>query len=214
MYYNVHTHRSKTSPVSIEIENILVDFQSITETGKVSMGLHPRYLQTENWHMEYAELEQNVTRKEVLAVGECGLDRLCNVDFTLQKLVFKHQIDLAGNLKKPLIIHCVKAFSDVLEMVKDFAQPVIFHGVNNKLAIIKPIIDKGYYLSFGKSLMSSNEAIQMAFRETPLEQVFLETDDMDIDIAEIYKMAATIKNIDEKEIVLQLERNFLTVFGA
>jgi TatD DNase family protein len=46
-----------------------------------------------------------------------------------------------------------------------------------------------------------------------LEKIFLETDDAEADIRDIYKSAARIKNIAEKEVVLQLEKNFLTVFN-
>jgi len=157
-------------------------------------------------------LRNNISKPEVLAAGECGLDKLSGTDWALQLKAFQRQIELAEEINKPLIIHCVKAFNDVLAMLKNVKVPVIFHGVNNKLSIIQPVIDSGYYLSFGKSLLGFNEAILNTFRETPLEQIFLETDDADVDIKEIYKSAARIKNISEKEILLQVEKNFLNLF--
>ena len=213
MYFDIHTHHFKNLPNVSSIENISSDFASIQSDRKVSLGLHPWYLKAESWQDDFAVLRRYAERAEVLAIGECGLDRICEIDFDLQTLVFDKQIQLAEALRKPLIIHCVKAFSECLAKLKNVNVPVIFHGINNKLSTVQPVIDGHYHLSFGKALLSSNEAIQYTFKKTPLTQLFLETNDTEIDIREIYKLAAQIKNIEEKEIVLQLERNFITVFG-
>jgi TatD DNase family protein len=210
MYYNVHTHPHAHDNDVLFIENLYKNFDQNLQGRMVSMGLHPWYLNAATLEEELESLRSNMSRPEVLAVGECGLDRLSDTNWELQLQAFQKQIDLAEEVNKPLIIHCVKAFNDVLALVKNVK--VIFHGINNKLSIIQPVIDAGYYLSFGKSLLGFNEAILNTFRETPLEQVFLETDDADVDIKEIYKSAARIKDISEKEIVLQIEKNFLKLF--
>jgi TatD DNase family protein len=194
------------------IENLYKNFDQNLQGMMVSMGLHPWYLNAATLEEELESLKNNISRQEVLAVGECGLDRLSNTDWALQLQAFQKQIGLAEEINKPLIIHCVKAFNDVLALLKNVKVPVIFHGINNKLSIIQPVIEASYYLSFGKSLLGYNDAILNTFRETPLEQVFLETDDADVDIKEIYKSAARIKDISEKEIVLQIEKNFLKLF--
>ncbi|MBE9465966.1 TatD family hydrolase [Dyadobacter subterraneus] len=212
MYYNVHTHPHAHDADVLFIENLYKNFEQNIGGRKVSMGLHPWYLETENLDEQLENLKNNITRPEVLAVGECGLDKLSTTDRALQVKAFQAQIELAEEIDKPIIIHCVKAFNDVLVMLKNIKVPVIFHGVNNKLSIIQPVIDAGYYLSFGKSLLGFNDAILKTFRETPLEQIFLETDDADVDIKEIYKSAAGIKDISEKEILLQVEKNFLNLF--
>lgn len=212
MYYNVHTHPHAHDNDVLFIENLYKNFDQNIEGRKVSMGLHPWYLDAENLEEQLENLRNNLARPEVMAVGECGLDKLSTTDWALQIKAFQSQITLAEEINKPIIIHCVKAFNDVLVMLKNITVPVIFHGVNNKLSIIQPVIDAGYYLSFGKSLLGFNEAILNTLRETPLEQVFLETDDADVDIKEIYKSAARIKNISEKEILLQVEKNFLNLF--
>ncbi len=212
MYYNVHTHPHAHDTDVLFIENLYKNFEQNIEGRKVSMGLHPWYLEAQNLDEQLESLRINLSKSEVLAVGECGLDKLSTTDWALQIKAFQAQIELAEEVKKPIIIHCVKAFNDVLAMLKNITVPVIFHGVNNKLSIIQPVIDAGYYLSFGKSLLGFNEAILNTFRETPLEQIFLETDDADVDIKEIYKSAARIKDISEKEILLQVEKNFLNLF--
>lgn len=212
MLYNVHTHHHPEDKDMVYIENRYKNFDTDITGQKVSMGLHPWYLEAEKLEQQFAGLENNSLKPGVLAIGECGLDKLTATDWNLQLNAFRRQIILADQLGKPLIIHCVKAFSEVLAELKQVKVPVIFHGINNKSSVVQPVIDGGHYLSFGKSLLSYNEIILDTFRITPLEQVFLETDDTDIDIREIYKSAAKIKNITEKEIVLQLEKNFLNVF--
>ena len=212
MYYNVHTHPHSESEDVLFIENLYKNFDHEIDGRKVSMGLHPWYLDADNLDKQFDNLAKNAGKSQVLAIGECGLDKLSSTDWNLQLKAFQLQIKLAQELKKPLIIHCVKAFNEVLSLLRVVKVPVIFHGVNNKLSLIQPVMDAGHYLSFGKSLLGGNAAILNTFKTTPLEQVFLETDDSDIDIREIYKSAAGIREISEKEIVLQLEKNFLNVF--
>jgi len=212
MYYNVHTHPHSESEDVLFIENLYKNFDHEIDGRKVSMGLHPWYLDADNLDKQFDNLAKNAGKSQVLAIGECGLDKLSSTDWNLQLKAFQLQIKLAQELKKPLIIHCVKAFNEVLSLLRVVKVPVIFHGVNNKLSLIQPVMDAGFYLSFGKSLLGGNAAILNTFKTTPLEQVFLETDDSDIDIREIYKSAAGIREISEKEIVLQLGKNFLNVF--
>ena len=212
MYYNVHTHPHSESEDVLFIENLYKNFDHEIEGRKVSMGLHPWYLDAGRLTEQFDELTKYAGSPSVLAIGECGLDKLSTTDWNLQLKAFQLQITLATDLNKPLIIHCVKAFTEVLGQLKDVRVPVIFHGVNNKLSLLQPVIDAGYYLSFGKSLLGGNAAILNTFRTTPLKQIFLETDDADADIKEIYKSAAEIREISEKEILLQVEKNFLNVF--
>ncbi|TDE12114.1 TatD family hydrolase [Dyadobacter psychrotolerans] len=213
MFYDIHTHLENTPKADvISIKNIYQDFADNISGQKVSLGLHPWYLHNLHPEIQFKSLTDHITKPGVIAVGECGLDKLTSTGWDLQLKVFRWQIALAQEVNKPIIIHCVKAFPEVLAELKGIKVPVIFHGINNKRSILQPVIESGYYLSFGKALLSGHVYILETFRATPLQQVFLETDDADVDIREIYKSAAGIKNITEKEIVLQLEQNFLNVF--
>ena len=212
MLYNVHSHHPAIDNEIFCVQNIGDDFDQDVTGRHVSMGLHPWYLHEVTWRGALEILQVNAVKSEVLAIGECGLDKLTAVAADLQLNVFRQQIVLAEQIHKPLVIHCVRAFSEVLVELKQVKVPVIFHGVNNKLSMIEPVIDSGHYLSFGKALLNKNGSILDTFMATPLDKIFLETDDASTDIREIYKSAALIKKISEKEIVLQLEKNFETVF--
>ena len=73
----------------------------------------------------------------VLAIGECGLDKACDTNFKLQQQVFTTQVNWANEIKKPLIIHCVRAYGEVLSLLQknNNKVPVIFHGFNKNGAV-------------------------------------------------------------------------------
>jgi len=161
---------------------------------------------------ELAEMKIASNQKNVLAIGECGLDRICTTDFKLQERVFIEQILWANEIAKPLIIHCVKANQESLILLKEYnrTSPVIFHGFNNKLETANKILDQGHYLSFGKHIF--NPVIESVFSKISLEKIFLETDDSDIGIDAIYKQAAKIKNISREQLSLQIKKNLDCIF--
>ncbi len=213
MYYNVHTHNITQQPDTVSVFNQYTDFENIP-TSFFTAGLHPWYVNAQSFENDIHRIEQLLKHPSLLAIGECGLDKINSTDWALQQTAFTQQIKLANQYNKPIIIHCVKAFTETLALLKTAITPVIFHGINNKLSIVQPVIQAGYYLSFGKSLLQPNAAITETFLATPLTQLFLETDDAAADIKDVYKYAAKIRNIPEKEIVLQLEENFNKVFHA
>jgi TatD DNase family protein len=212
MFLDVHTHYPAISPDVLAIENRHSGFGATGVSPYVSAGLHPWHIRSETLSADFSRLREYAARPEVLAIGECGLDKLTATDWDTQCRAFEWQIGLAGELQKPLVVHCVKAFQECLAFLKETSVPVIFHGVNNRLSVLRPVIDAGHYLSFGKALLHPNPAITEAFRAIPSEQLFLESDDSRADIREIYKTAAQLRNIPEKEIALQLESNFGKVF--
>ncbi len=212
MFLDVHTHNPLGDPDILAIENRHNGFGEPVGSRYVSAGLHPWYVRPETLSDDLDLLRRYAARREVLAIGECGLDKLTETDWDTQCSAFEQQIALAGELGKPLVIHCVKAFQECLQFLKKTRVPVIFHGINNRLSVIQPVIDAGYFLSFGKALLHPNAAIIEAFRAVPPDQLLLETDDTGGDIREIYKTASQLRNIPEKEIALQLEMNFGNVF--
>ncbi len=211
IYIDIHTHSYKPQFQVICIENVLTNFREITKDHPVSAGLHPWYL--ENAEEELSQLKSICQQRNVVAIGECGLDRLTKTDWDRQVKYFEAQLELATSLNKPVIIHCVRAFAETLGMLKGITVPVIFHGVNKKLSAVEPLIQSGYFLSFGKSILNPSETIINTLKAVPLTQLFLETDDAETSIQEIYKTAAEIRNTSENEIALQLQKNYHSVFN-
>lgn len=131
----------------------------------------------------------------------------------LQRVIFIRQVELAQSVGKPLIIHCVRAFDDILSILKKLrvSIPVIFHGFNRSDILAARIIADGYYLSFGRHLLTSNVA--EVFRKLPTDRVFLETDDADVPIEEIYAAAARIRGMHIDDIATRINLNVKHIFG-
>ncbi len=212
MFINIHSHHQEIKNEFV-IQNLLKDFNQLLSPGYYSAGLHPWYLESQNWEQQLVELKKISTTKNILALGECGLDKVCKTDFKLQEEVFIAQILWANEINKPLIIHCVQAFSELGDLLKKYNNktPVIFHGFNKNSPIAEKMLNVGHYLSFGKSILQLRNKV--IFEQVPLNRIFLETDETNISIEEIYKEAAAIKNISLETLSLQIEKNVQLVFN-
>ena len=170
-----------------------------------SVGIHPQNIH-EQWENDLENLKIISQNPKCLAIGECGLDALVNIDENLQKKVFEAQILWANQIQKPVIIHCVKRFQELIPFQKIAKVPMIIHGFNKKKAIADEMLKHGFYLSFGKSVLH-NLSLQTTLKEIPLEKIFLETDDADFDIAELYQKVAEIKEISVEKLQEQISKN-------
>lgn len=211
MFFNIHSHFAAGKD-EIVIQNLYGNYHSMAPTGYFSLGIHPMHL-TPDPAKQYDALLRWAGDARVWAVGECGLDRRATSEFALQSSVFSLQIRLANELRKPLIIHCVRAWEDIFRLLEKerFRLPVIFHGFNKTLDMAQRIVSMGYYLSFGQLL--EKDRLQEVFRLIPKEFVFLETDAMPVPIASIYTLAAQTAGITLSSLCLQINANARNVFG-
>jgi len=118
------------------------------------------------------------------AIGECGLDKNIATPLPLQQEIFLKHIHLAETLELPLIIHCVKAYSEVIHLRKitKSKQLWILHGFRKNLKIAQECITHGIALSFGSSLTYSPQ-LQEVFQNIPPEYRFFESDDIEISVS-------------------------------
>jgi TatD DNase family protein len=209
-YLDIHTHRKPKETRGCHIQNLCSHFEQVQEPGLYSAGLQPWYVPAQ-WQQAFEEVKKWSVHEHVLAIGECGLDKICDTDFVLQQQVFDQHIAWANTLGKPLIIHCVKAFEETLLALKQSKVPAIFHGYNKNRELAMQIIHAGHYLCFGKAL--GQPRMQQLLQSIPLERIFLETDDAEIGIQQVYQLASAAYNIDELSLSLQLRQNVKTVFN-
>lgn len=201
---DIHTHTPGNSNALL---NYYAHFEQSAAAPACSLGLHPRYPD----QASYTQLETWAGQQQVLAIGECGLDKLCDTDWSLQETIFRQQIALANKLDKPLIIHCVRAYSECIHLLAAAKVPVIFHGFNRNLRIAQLLLDQGFYLSVGAALF--NPVFEPVFTALPFDRLFFETDDrVDLEIGTVYKRAAELKEIEAEYLILQVEHNFQKVF--
>ena len=168
-------------------------------TAPCSVGLHPWYLSEQdkvqdeqfNWLVEAAKAEN------VKFIGECGLDKLRGSDLSIQLHVFEQCLQLAEQYHKPVVIHCVRAFSELLAIYQRVQPtvPWIVHGFNRKPSVLASLLQQRFYVSFGAAILKPDSPAAQSLVETPLEQLFLETDDKLLPIADLYTHAAQLKGI-------------------
>jgi TatD DNase family protein len=212
-FIDIHTHRSVSEPGTMAIRNMRSDFSRIPSQGSYSVGLHPWYLEADQAEHLPVELLRAAGLRNVVAIGECGLDTRCDTPADLQRAVFIRQIELAQAVQKPLIIHSVRAFEEILTILRKrkVSVPVMFHGFRRSEALARKIIDDGHLLSFGVHLLMASVA--EVFRNLPPNRVFLETDDSEVPISHIYAAAANIWGTDIEGVAAGIEHQFKLIFG-
>jgi len=119
------------------IQNLYKDFDRVHLPGTYSTGLHPWFLHEDSLDKEMNRLKIASKNKQVVAIGETGLDKVCNTNMKLQQKAFSEQIIWANEICMPMIIHCVRAYEEVLHMLLKHKNkmPVIFHGFNKSLPV-------------------------------------------------------------------------------
>lgn len=197
------------------LELVNLNLNSTDKPNYYSYGLHPWFIDPATSGDMLRELEIKADEKRCIAIGECGLDKLSKVDFEAQLKVFEEQVRIANACKKPLVVHCVKAFNEVINCLNDQnnAVPVIIHGFNNNENIARVLRDQGCYFSFGKALLGYESNAAKAIKAVGRKNFFLETDDADISIKYIYRKAAELLGVGEEILKMQIQSNFENVFN-
>lgn len=206
---DIHTHHSAENP-SLVIKNIrFLREEFRPEPGQYySIGIHPWDVEPED-EIDWGMFERLAAHPQILAIGECGLDKHVHKElFPAQERIFLRQLGVAEYLQKPVLIHNVKS-TEVIGVMKDRCPNVtswILHGFRGKAPLALQLVRHGFYLSFGDRY---NED---ALRVVPLDRLFLETDDSDVDIHETYKKVADTLNMSVEELTARIQYNIKNVF--
>ena len=184
-------------------------FNEVPPQSFFSAGIHPNAV-ADDFEEKLNWLREISAHKNCVAIGECGLDGLIDVDEKLQEKAFLAQIEVANSVKKPLIIHCVKRFSQLLPFRKVSKVPMIVHGFNKRKTIGDDLLKNGFCLSFGKSVLY-NVNLQDFLRDFPLDRLFLETDSADFQIVELYQKVASLKNIEPEDLLKIVKQNLQNI---
>ncbi|MGL5235317.1 MAG: TatD family hydrolase [Empedobacter falsenii] len=213
MFLNAHTHHLSDQTDVLELYNQFPN-ELNNEAKLFSIGIHPAYIKTSSIKEEIEIINQTISNKNCLAIGEIGLDKLCETDFELQINVLKKQLEIAMQYQLPVIIHSVRAYQEILQIRKQMKLtiPFIFHGFNKNEQLLNQIIVQNCFASFGKNLLS-NKNLQIIFANLSANQFFLENDASEISIEEIYTFAADLRKITIKELQLQQAKNWKAIFG-
>ncbi len=217
MYIDIHRHSSNPGKADIMLRNLYPEeIGEIQQDKFYSVGLHPWHIASSDYNSELDAVSKASKINEVLAIGETGLDKGIDTDIQIQTDIFHEHIEIAKTANKPIIIHCIKAYNDLVKTRKEskHSQPWIIHWFNASPEMGKDLIRKNCYLSFGISLFKENSKARKTFIEEPLDRIFLETDDASVTIAEVYHKAAELKGISKELLDLQIKKNFNDCFST
>lgn len=223
MLLNLHTHLlKKQADEQIIFNEIIPDSEEGLETFSLqntsnwlSAGVHPWYINEQLYNSQLKKLANVAQDPAIKFIGECGLDRLKGAALPLQEEIFIKQIRIAEDVQKPVIIHCVKCYNELISIRKIVRSrvPLIVHGFNTKIEIARQLLDKGFYLSLGGAVLNEESNALKVLQEIPLERLFLETDDKDISIVDIYLKAAEVKGLTMVELEKVIFDNYLGLVG-
>lgn len=177
-----------------------------------SAGIHPLFIGQDS-DVRLQALESKIRARGIVALGEVGLDRNSQTPMDEQIRIFGRVIEMSEFYRLPLIIHCVRAYPELLRLHNRYRplQPWIIHGYNNNGEILRELLRHGCFIAGGKQLMDERSNIWELLPEIPLERLFLETDDSDYRIDAVYARAAERIGVKIGELERFIYDNFLSL---
>lgn len=212
-YINLHTHSFKNQETILEVVN-QYPWEFSDAIPQYSIGIHPWYINQERLSSDLDIIANKLHETNCLALGECGLDKRIEIPLSVQIEVFQQQLELLQKTTKPVILHCVAAYQEVIAIKKEMniENPMIIHGFSKNEQVAKSLLDNHFYLSFGKYLLR-NPDLEKVFKLVPNDMFFLETDTIEETIVQVYEKAASVKEMPLDLLKKQVHGNFAEVFN-
>ena len=165
----------------------------------ISVGLHP-WLIPQDYNLDalYGQLYYFAGYSNVIAIGETGMDKAITTAMQMQLDVLEVHIRVSEALGKPIIVHCVRSYQELLALRvwHKCKQPWIFHGFNGSAQLAMQLLKAHCLVSFGKAIMQGNTRAAHSISQLEFGQFFLETDNSGENIEDIYGMCASIKKVE------------------
>jgi len=216
-FIDLHTHQPGKPGVR-SLQNIfLSDIENFSgqKDQLLSVGLHPWKVKgNEDRDMLYQQLKFAAGYPQVAALGEAGLDKSIEMPFEKQEAVFRMHVQVSEELQKPLVIHCVRAYQELLLLRKNMGatQPWIFHGFAGSSQLAGQCIKAGCLLSFGPAILKDHNRAVHSLISLGIDEFFLETDDSGLNIEELYQRAAFLKQTNVEVLMERISERFHKIF--
>ena len=198
MFIDTHCHISKEyySDIDFILEgNIKADVNPIIISSSTPQDLketlsllatYSNLYASIGYHPEVADsitdddlkfLEEHLKNKQVVAIGEIGLDYYyTKQNKDKQKKLFEQQLQLAEKYHLPVVIHSRDATNDTIETLKKYKVIGSIHCFSGSLETAKEYLAMGYYLGIGGVVTFKNSKLKETVKEIPLNRILLETD--------------------------------------
>lgn len=161
--------------------------------GPFSVGLHP-WASAEPGAKQWAETElpRLLQSPNCLALGEVGLDRLQGASLQEQQALLELQLLLAKKLQLPIVVHCVRAWSELLASFRriDPHTPKAIHGFRGSSQLLHTLLDLGWYIS---PHVTTHGTIAPIAAQIPAERLLLETDSTALNAQCVIASAAQLR---------------------
>jgi TatD DNase family protein len=217
-YIDIHTHDAIPARGVFSVDVLMAHEERMPEKLPgilYTYGIHPWYLDEFNHDDQIASVKKITAGPLVIAVGEAGFDKIKGPSPELQRRTFEEQVLIAEEINKPVVVHCVRAWDELLGAHKKLnpEMPWIVHGFRGKPDLAKQLISKGMYISFWFDFIIKPESSGL-IRSLPQERIFLETDGVDVNIADIYNKVSLDLEISVHELKNRIRNNFIDLFGT
>jgi TatD DNase family protein len=205
-FFDFHSHRREFFPDEKAIVSLFPDeIADLFRDGIFfSSGLHPKSIPSGDREAEslLESLSRRIREDRFVAVGECGLDRLASTPMGRQMELFERQIEFAGEVRKPLVVHCVRAHGELLAARKnagDAGIPFCIHGFRGSAKLAGQLVGAGMTLSFGTASFADKGGVDtlLAIKD---EMFFLESDGSPDGVEPAYLAVAEILGVDIEEL--------------
>ncbi len=196
MFVDIHTHIDNQSVIRILDDNF-------EEKVLTTWGMHP-------WEVGFSSLKRTDSADMVWGIGEVGLDKVHKETFDKQIEVFEEMIRLSESYRKPMIVHCVRAYSEIIEIRKKTkaTMPWVIHGFSSSVETMRQLLRYDMYISLGEVLYhNENQAVKI-LKDIPLDRLFLETDVSGRDIKAVYAKAAGLIGCDLEFLCSKIFENY------
>jgi len=217
-FINIHTHNSLIADGVFAVENLMAHENLKPDdisADAYTAGIHPWYLNEHNRNEQIGFVQRLAGNPDVIAIGEAGFDKLRGPSMEIQRATFIEQVKIAEEAGKPLIVHCVRAWDELLASNKTLkpVKPWLVHGFRGKKELALQLISRGMYLSFWFDFVIRPESADI-LRFLPNDWIFLETDGADIDIKRIYEKVAIDLDCTVNDLKNKILSNFHKVFKS
>ncbi len=188
-----------------------------------ALGIHPH----EAKDGDVALLREALAHPKAVAVGETGLDYFRDyAPRDAQRRIFDAQLELAAELRKPVIIHTRAADEDTLAALAGFTGTVVLHCLSS-LPLLEPALERGWYVSFaGNATYKNAHDLRSAAYAVPAERLLAETDSPYLapeprrgrpnepaNVVHTVAALAHARNADADELAAQIDANATRCFG-
>ncbi|MGL5889126.1 MAG: TatD family hydrolase [Bacteroidia bacterium] len=177
----------------------------------VCCGLHP-WKVTENWETHIEHLKHLAVLPNVVAIGECGLDYARQVSRELQQQAFEAQIHIAHAVRKPLVLHIVKALYELPRFLKSAQVAAVLHGYSGNEKETQQLLHLNVLFSIGTRMLRQPEKLREILQTIPPEKLLFETDTRRNNLQQLYSTAAQIYKCEENVLRKQVFSNFAATF--